>query len=458
VARTYSSASAASLESAGGLVPSLIIDACQSKRRDDREYKGYYWRFQGSKDRILREGESIKEGIPVEQIDPKTLEIVNVFPSSRKAYEVTNVSRGNIRRVLERRGKAAAGGFFWRCQGETHGPWPDPEATHLSEVEQLDFETGDFLASYVSLAEAKRAMGMRPNSHCIRQVCDGKGRATAHGYFWRWKGSRALPNHMMGIQKVIQICKTKNGQVVKEFRTSREAQAYFGYQCCWSTLCRYCREKRHYNGYYWRYRMVTERKSKEEEVIGRRLRVQQPGIGDEWLEGKINAFDPETGRHAILYDSGTIEYHVLEDIYYEWKNDQGQKPVEKLDLKTGKVLATFDSVTDAAASVSLPGISTHVNTGLVARVCRKQQRSSCGFFWRYKGSDDLPSKRPKSKAKRSVEQLCFQTGRVLGTFDSIAAAGKAVGITTPGISYCCNGRNGSKSAGGFGWRFHTAEE
>jgi hypothetical protein len=132
--------------------------------------------------------------------------------------------------------------------------------------------------------------------------------------------------------------------------------------------------------------MVTERKSKEEEVIGRRLRVQQPGIGDEWLEGKTSAFDPETGRYAILYYSGIIEYHVLEDIHYEWKNDQGQKPVEKLDLKTGKVLATFDSVTDAAVSVSLPGISA----GNIAGVCRNRHRSSCGFFWRYKGSDDLP--------------------------------------------------------------------
>jgi hypothetical protein len=61
VAKTYSSASATSLESAGGLVPSLIIKACQSKRREDREYKGYYWRFQGSKDRILRVGEASKK-------------------------------------------------------------------------------------------------------------------------------------------------------------------------------------------------------------------------------------------------------------------------------------------------------------------------------------------------------------------------------------------------------------
>lgn len=448
VAMSFSSASSASLEKPG-LVPSRIIQACQSKRRDDREHLGLYWRFQGSKDRILRVGESIKVGIPIEQVDLQTGEIIEVFPSSRKAYEKTGVSRGTIRRVLERKGKAAAGGFFWRFQGETHGPWPDPEPTNLNPVEQLDFETGDLLKSYVSLAEAKRAMGMRPNSQCIRDVCEVNGRATAKGYFWRWKGSQALPNHMMGVQKIVQIRRTKNGKVAKEFRTSRDAQAYFGHQYCWSTVCRYCREKGYYNGYYWQYRMLRERKSAAEEIIGKRLRVQQPGNRDEWLEGKISSFHSKTGKHEILFDCGTIERHNLEDIRYEWKNDQGQKPVEQLDLKTGQVLATFDSISNAAASV---GAS---EPGHIVAVCMGRYKSSGGFFWRYKGSGALP---PKPKAKRKVEQLCLKTGRVIATFDTITSAGKAVGVTTPGISYCCNGRNGSKSAGGFGWRFAKEDD
>jgi len=452
VAHTFSSASAASLQSSmGGLVlPSCIVKACQSKQRDSRQYHGFYWRFQGCKDRILRVGESNKDGIAIEQVDPETGKIIETFSSTRKAFEMTNVSRCVIKRVLERRGKATTGGFFWRFQGETHGPWPDPEPTNLNPVEQLDFETGDFLNSFESIAEAKRAFGMRPNSGCIRDVCVGKGRATAQGYFWRWKGSQALPNHMMGVQKIVQIRKTKTGKVVKEFRTSRDAQAYFGHPCCWSTLCRYCREKGYYNKYYWQYRVLKEPKSAEEEMVGKRLRVQQPGNRDEWLEGKVEDFHSETGKHEILFDNGTMEQHKLEDIRYEWKNDQGQKPVEQLDLKTEKILATFNSISDAAASLSLS------NSGGISRVCMGQCRSSSGFFWRYKGSDALP---PKPKGKRKVEQLCLATGQVVvATFDSITAAGKAIGITTPGISYCCNGRNSSKSAGGFGWRFVTVDK
>lgn len=441
---SYSSASAASLDQAR-FKPFRIVECCLSKRRDDREYLGYYWRFKGSKDRILRAGEAINEGIPIEQLDLTTNEVIKVFRSSRQAYEETGVSRCSIKRVLERRGKANAGGYFWRFQGETHEPWPDPEATNLNPVEKLDFETGDLLKSFISLAEAKREMGMRPNRACIREVCDGKGRASAQGYFWRWKGSKALPNHLMGVQKVIQIRKTPNGNVFKEFRTSKDAQAFFGYQKCWSTLCNYAREKGIYKGYHFQYKMIKSPQREEESIIGKRLRVKNPeNCNSDWIDGQIHSYDTKTGKHEIIYDNDTAVHVYLKDLDYEWKNDQGQKAIEKLDLETGEVLESFNSISDAAASI--PGAST---TRLTA-VCKGRYQSSSGFFWRYKGSQNFPT---KSKPKKRVEQLCLQTGNVLATFDSIVAAGKAVGITTPGISYCCNGRNNSKSAGGFGWRF-----
>lgn len=174
----FSSASSASIENSR-FKAARIIEACQSKRRDDREHMGYYWRFKGSKDRILRVGEGVKEGVPIEQVDLETGKIIATFASGRKAHEATGISRVVIKRVLERRGKANGGGYFWRFQGETHGPWPDPEPTNVKPVEQLDWETGEVLASFESLAEAKRAMGMPYNRSCIREVCDGEGRATA---------------------------------------------------------------------------------------------------------------------------------------------------------------------------------------------------------------------------------------------------------------------------------------
>lgn len=117
---------------------------------------------------------------------------------------------------MERRGKANAGGFFWRFKGQTHGPWSDPKPTNLNPVEQLGFETGDLLKSYKSYIDARRAMGMTGGSKEIRDVCNGD-RATVQGYFWRWKGSKALPNHLLGVQKSFRYGRPKEALLSENF-------------------------------------------------------------------------------------------------------------------------------------------------------------------------------------------------------------------------------------------------
>ena len=447
VARSFSSASAASLE-IHGLKPFRIIKACQSKQRVNKEYHGFYWRLKGSKERILRACERSTEGVAIEQVDLETGDTIQVFSSMRKADENTAANRSAIRRVLAREGKANAGGFFWRFVGETHEPWPDPEPTNLNPVEQLNFETGELLNSYASMADAKRAMGMKPNRHCITEVCnsEGKSRATANGYFWRWKGSLAQPNHMYGIRKTIQIRKIKNGPVIKEFLNSNEAHEYFGSQIDARTIRKYCLEEKCYKGYHLKYKLLRRRKSAEMEMVGKRIRIQQVESSFEWLEGKITDFNSATGEHEFLFDCGTIQCHRLNNITYEWKNDQGQKSVEQLDLKTGKVLATFESIVDAATSTST-GQANNI-TG----VCYGRIPTSNGYFWRFKGSDALP---PKSKSKREVKQLCLTSGRVIAKFESITEASKTLGISKSGISCCCQKSSQQISSGGFGWRFST---
>lgn len=154
-----------------------------------------------------------------------------------------------------------------------------------------------------------------------------------------------------------------------------------------------------------------------------------------------------TGKHTIQYDSGKTVLVHLNDLEYDLKNDPGRKPVEKLSLDTGEVLKTFPSISAAAQDIGLKPD----RTSLISAVLHGKVAHCRSFFYRYQGSKALP--RQRLKCKHAVEQLCLKTGRVLATFGSIQDAGRAMGITTPGISYCCNGRNGSKSAAGFGWRF-----
>jgi hypothetical protein len=452
VHKIYPSASAASREVPGASIAAKIVDACVTKRKDGREYAGFFWRFFGTKARILRVDESAKDGTPVEQVDFETNEVLGTFPSSRQASEKTGVSRNSIRRVLDRRGKAKAGGFFWRFEGETNTAWQDPEPRCSSAVEKLCLESGDVLDTFDSLADAKRAMGMKPNNCCISETCEGKGQNSALGFFWRWKGSTIYPSSLLGYSKTVQIRRSKNGPVVREFPTATEAAEWLGVGTDVSTVCWWCRDHSYYRKYFWSYAytpLVPEEEKvvgdpEQEKLIGKRLRMKRNG-NSKWLVGKVHAFNQSTGKFTILFDFGESEEIDLKTAAFQWMNDQGQKRVEKICPDTGQVRHTYDSISDAARDL---GISATRISGVV-----NGRSISCqGFFWRFHGSDKLP---PKKRIHRTVNQLCLKTGKVLATHQSIQEAAKTIGITTPGISYCCNGRKGSKSAGGFGWNFSS---
>ena len=108
--------------------------------------------------------------------------------------------------------------------------------------------------------------------------------------------------------------------------------------------------------------MVKDQIGQDEAVIGKRLQVQSSGQSNsDRKEGKINAYDKETGKHELLYDDGTILQINLEGLGYEWKKEERKKAVVKVDLETGQVLESFLSIVDAAASA--PGSG---NTNIIA--------------------------------------------------------------------------------------------
>jgi hypothetical protein len=101
----------------------------------------------------------------------------------------------------------------------------------------------------------------------------------------------------------------------------------------------------------------------------------------------------------------------------------GRKAVEKLCLKTGEVMGTFRSVTEAAKSVDVSVAAIrHALTGL------KGRKSSAGFGWRYAPPGAVPDS-PISADQLKVELLCLETGKVLRLFDSLKEASKLTGLT-----------------------------
>lgn len=118
--------------------------------------------------------------------------------------------------------------------------------------------------------------------------------------------------------------------------------------------------------------------------------------------------------------------------------------VDKLFLKTHKVVATFYTVTDAATSVS---------TSSLTYALKRRSKTCRGYFWRYTGTKVLPAECPRhrqiaNKLKSPVhtrgvelfEQVCLETRQVLAVYNSYVDAAVAVGAPSSSIASTVNGR------------------
>ena len=134
-------------------------------------------------------------GVSVEQIDILTGKVVKIWPSVNKVSTTLDISRSNLKRLLSRQGKPYMSGYFWRCCGETHGPWIPPEFHNL-KIEQLSLTSGNVLNVFDSVSAAREAVGTGMKG-LIYDVCIGV-RDSAMGYFWRVSGSDDRPKKLRG--------------------------------------------------------------------------------------------------------------------------------------------------------------------------------------------------------------------------------------------------------------------
>ena len=75
----------------------------------------------------------------------------------------------------------------------------------------------------------------------------------------------------------------------------------------------------------------------------------------------------ENNRHALR--NGLVSHDNMHKAL--------RKKVRKIDVNTGEILEEYDSVTEAAKSVSKG------RTGCISRVCNKKRKTSYGFKWEY---------------------------------------------------------------------------
>ena len=111
--------------------------------------------------------------------------------------------------------------------------------------------------------------------------------------------------------------------------------------------------------------------------------------------------------------------------------------VEKFCSECGKVMETFPVVEEAAASINV-SVETFESAN------KRKANVLSRFYWKCRYL--------RAELRKPVEQICASTGRVLNSFDSIAAAARAVQISPKPFAKLCVIPINQTSRRGFLWR------
>jgi group I intron endonuclease len=122
------------------------------------------------------------------------------------------------------------------------------------------------------------------------------------------------------------------------------------------------------------------------------------------------------------------------------------KPVLQYTLE-GNFVKEWKSITSAIG----------FNKGEICSVCKFKKKSSKGFIWRYKESENFPTKinAYSSNLEKSVIQFDLSKNKI-AEFKSIKIASEKTGVNKQTIWGSCN--NKSKIGGGFLWCYKGEEQ
>ena len=145
--------------------------------------KGYVWRYHGVPfDKYtLKKYSQKKRMIEIKQFSIGG-ELIKVWSSLSLAADVLNLSTSSISACCKgEKGRKSYGGYVWRYMNDDFDKF-DIRNKKFSSVNQYN-RNGNYLNSYISIAEASRAMGVSKSN--ISMCCSGYIN-TAGGYSWKY--------------------------------------------------------------------------------------------------------------------------------------------------------------------------------------------------------------------------------------------------------------------------------
>lgn len=136
-----------------------------------------------------------------------------------------------------------------------------------------------------------------------------------------------------------------------------------------------------------------------------------------------------------------IAYNSKEEGYNSDSGGGFKKKVYQYDIKTGKLINTFESLKSA-------GNAVNANKRQISKACISVNQTFGGYRWSYQYKKKfIPN---KDKRLKEIKQLTLN-GKWVETFTSIREASFSTGINHNCIAKVCRGER--KSAGGFVWKY-----
>jgi hypothetical protein len=240
-------------------------------------------------------------------------------------------------------------------------------------VEQMDLKTGNVIYEYPSIRVASRLSGVHSNT--IHRVLQGVGNPDAGGYFWRFKGDERHPGSnrkLESMRAVEQLC-LETGNVLASYECSADAKRALDIPKDSKCIKSVCDGKGYTaHGFFWRWR------------------------------GACN----------------------LPRVY---KRSTG-RPVEQLCIDSGKVLASFESQSDAKRAIGVPSDSSCIKSE-----CDGKGYTAHGYFWR-----NLPRTNRMGMGRKSVYlREESRVGPIVRLFESATEAGTALKFDISSVCRWC---------------------
>lgn len=311
----------------------------------------------------------------------------------RDAARELKINRSGITACINGR-KPTAFGYQWKLyEGSTDDIAPFYFGTPVDQY-ALD---GEFIATYESIMDAARAVGLIKHSDFIGQCCKGTRKATRNS-IWRYAGELLTKEHIdwVNSRKEVEVKTppinqyTRGGEFVAQYKSISEAERKTGISSSTISSC----------------------------ILKKPLRKTAGGYV--W---KVEGND-----------------FVDNDVYY-----QGVA-VSQFDLE-GNFIANYNTIPEAAAQFENPmSAKTGINS-----CCLGKAISAMGYFWRYKGGtvtaqdiEAYKNRMVRHVPVKGVIKYASDGVTVLAKYQSVAEACKSENVKDRALREWCLGNRHPK--------------